>query len=186
MMSFDVIENKIKNYKELSYSLQKMQDELSAVQEELKTVRKNTVSNRGKNEELTSLNEKRNLLKTAISDTKKEVKDAYNTAEQLIFKGIKEHYSEVYEKQLSRLYGYKIDVLVKKMGEIYDEESCVSDTIVITRDRSQHKKILKMIDFGVRDTHNNRIERKVRVEVCAFSKKHKAGEVLPFDTDLIK
>ena len=185
-MSFDVIEGKIKKYKELSYSLQTMQDELALIQENLKTVRKNTVSNRGKNEELTKLNERRNFLKTEISNAKKEVKEAYNTAEQLIFKGIKEHYSEVYEKQLSRLYGYKIDVLVKNMGEVYDSESCVSDTVVITRNRSQHKKILKMIDFGVRDTRNNRIERKVRVEVCAFSKKHKAGEVLPFDTDLIR
>ncbi|MBR6738000.1 MAG: hypothetical protein IKL82_06580 [Clostridia bacterium] len=183
---FDVIEGKIKTYKELSAKLYKMQNALQENQEKLKTVRKNTVSNHGKNEELTALNEERNNLKTAISDAKKIIKESYQTAETLIFQGIKEHYSEVYENQLSRLYGYKIDVLVKQMGDLFDEETCVADTVIITRNKAQHRKILRMIEFGIRDTHNNSMERRVRVEVCAYSKKHKAGETLPFDYELIK
>ena len=183
---FDVIESKIKSYKELSLKLYKMQMALEENQERLKTVRKNTVSTRGKNEELVSLNEERNNLKSSISEAKKLAKEAYTTAEEMIFDGIKNHYSEVYENQLSRLYGYKIDVLVKQMGDLFDEETCFANTIVITKNRSQHRKIIRMLEFGIRDTHNNVMERKVKVEVCAYSKKHRAGEVLPFDYELIK
>lgn len=183
---FDVIEGKIKTYKELSAKLQKMQNALQENQEKLKTVRKNTVSNRGKNEELTALNDERNKLKLAISDAKKIVKESYQTAEELIFNGITSHYSEVYENQLSRLYGYKIDVLVKNMGDEFDEETCIATTVIITRNKSQHRKVLRMLEFGIRDTHQNVMERKVKVEVCAYSKKHKAGEVVPFNYELIK
>ena len=163
-----------------------MQNALQENQEKLKTVRKNTVKERGKNEELTALNEERNKLKTLISETKKVVKENYNLAEEMIFNGIKTHYSEVYENQLSRLYGYKIDVLVKNMGDVFDEETCFASAVIITRNKTQHRKIIRMIEFGIRDTHNNVMERKVKVEVCAYSKKHKAGEVVPFNYELIK
>ena len=43
-----------------------------------------------------------------------------------------------------------------------------------------------MLDFGVRDAHTFYTERKVSVEVCVYSKKHKAGDVIPFDRELFK
>ena len=183
---FSVIEGKIKVYKELSVKIYKMQNALAENQEKLKTVRKNTVSTRGKNEELATLNEERNNLKSAISEAKKISKEAYTTAEEMIFSGIKNNYSEVYENLLSRLYGYKIDVLVKSMGDLFDEETCFANSIIITKNRSQHRKIIRMLEFGIRDTQNNVMERKVKVEVCAYSKKYRAGEVLPFDYEILK
>lgn len=184
--NFEVIEQNIKEYKDLSFLLSSLQEDLEENALELKTARKNGVSIRGKNDEISALNEKRNELKDRISSTKKAVKEVFSKTEQLIFAGIRGKYSEVYEKQLSRLYGYKIDVLVKNPGEYYDEATCTASTVIITRDKSQHKKIVKMLDFGIRDAHTFYTERKVSVEVCVYSKKRKAGEVIPFDRTLFK
>ena len=92
----------------------------------------------------------------------------------------------MYEKQLSRLYGYKVDVLVKEPGDLYDEETCIATTIIVTRNKKQHKKIVRMLDFGIRDKRNYYTEKKVKVEVCIYSKKYLAGEVLPYDRELLK
>jgi hypothetical protein len=184
--NFEVIENHIKEYKDLTYLLNSLQEELDDVSKSLKTARKNNVSVRGKNDEVSLLNQKRVELKEKISTTKKAVKDCFGRTEELIFKGIRSHYSEVYEKQLSRLYGYKIDVLVKTPGEYFDEATCSASTVIITKNKAQHKKIVKMLDFGVRDAHTFYTERKVSVEVCVYSKKHKAGDVIPFDRELFK
>ena len=142
--NFDVIENCIKEYKDLNYLLSSLQDELEDVAQSIKTARKNTLSVRGKNDEVSTLNQKRVELKEKISSTKKAVKDSFSRAEELIFTGIRSHYSEVYEKQLSRLYGYKIDLLVKTPGEYFDEATCFASTVIITKNKSQHKKIVKM------------------------------------------
>ena len=184
--NFEVIENHIKEYKDLTYLLSSLQQDLEENAQSLKTARKNTVSVRGKNDEVSYLNQKRVELKEKISETKKAVKDCFSRTEELIFTGIRTHYSEVYEKQLSRLYGYKIDVLVKRPGEYFDEATCTASTVIITKNKAQHRKIVKMLDFGVRDAHTFYTERKVSVEVCVYSKKHKAGDVIPFDRGLFK
>ena len=115
-----------------------------------------------------------------------QISSFFSKTEQLIFTGIRTHYSEVYEKQLSRLYGYKIDLLVKAPGEYFDESTCTASTVIITKNKSQHKKIVKMLDFGIRDAHTYYTERKVAVEVCVYSKKHKAGDLIPFNRELFK
>lgn len=184
--NFELIETHIKEYKDLTYLLSSFQNDLEENAQSLKVARKNGVSIRGKNDEITSLNQKREELKDKISATKKAVKDAFSTTEKLIFTGIRTHYSEVYEKQLSRLYGYKIDVLVKTPGEYFDESTCIASTVIITKNKAQHRKIVKMLDFGLRDAHTFHTERKVSVEVCVYSKKHKAGDVIPFDRELFK
>lgn len=184
--NFEIIEENIKRYKYLNDLLNALQYELDGNAQMLKSARKNGVSLHARNDEISDLNEKRNVLKDKISETKKQIKKIYSETEQLIFTGIRTKYSEVYEKQLSRLYGYNIDVLIKNPGDYYDEETCLATLIMATRNRAQHKKIVKMVDFGIRDTQKHFTERKVRVEVCIFSKKHKAGEVIPFDTELIK
>ena len=184
--NFDVIEKHIKEYKDLSFLLSSLQEELEENANALKTARKNTVSVRGKNDEVSILNQKRVELKDKISSTKKAVKDCFSKTEELIFTGIRTHYSEVYEKQLSRLYGYKIDVLVKTPGEYFDEATCFASTVMITKNKAQHKKIVKMIDFGIRDAQTFYTEKKARVEVCVYSKKLKAGEIIPFDRELFK
>ena len=72
------------------------------------------------------------------------------------------------------------------MGDVFDDETCFANTIIITKNRAQHRKIIRMLEFGIRDTQNNVMERKVKVEVCAYSKKYRAGEVLPFDYEILK
>ena len=184
--NFEIIEKNIKEYKDLTYLLSSLQQDLDENAQNLKTARKNGVSLRGKNDEITLLNQKREELKDKISLTKKAVKEVFSKTEQLIFTGIRTHYSEVYEKQLSRLYGYKIDLLVKAPGEYFDESTCTASTVIITKNKSQHKKIVKMLDFGIRDAHTYYTERKVAVEVCVYSKKYKAGDLIPFNRELFK
>lgn len=184
--NFEVIEENIKLYKNLSGLLSAMQAELEDNAGLLKLARKNGVSLHKKNDEIAELNQKRNELKDKISSAKKQVKQIYADTEQMIFDGIRTKYSEVYEKQLSRLYGYNIDVLIKNPGDYYDEETCLPTLIIVTKNRAQHKKVVKMIDFGIRVSHKHYTEKKARVEVCVFSKKHKAGEVIPFDNELLK
>ena len=76
-------------------------------------------------------------------------------------------------------------MLVVEPGDFFDEETCTATTVIVTKNKKQHKKIVRMIDFGIRDSHNHYTEKKVRVELCVYSKKHKAGDVLPFDRGLI-
>lgn len=184
--NFEIIEESIKRYKYLNDLLHALHYELDSISQQLKTARKNSVSLHKKNDEISDLNEKRNQLKDKISETKKQIKKIYSETEQLIFTGIRTKYSEVYEKQLSRLYGYNIDVLIKNPGDYYDEETCLATLIIVTKNKAQHKKVVKMVDFGIRDTQKHFTEKKVRVEVCVYSKKHKAGEVVPFDNQLLK
>ena len=186
MISFDVIEQNVKEYKELSFLLSSLQEDLEKTVQCLKVARKNSVSMRGKNDEIFLLNEKRNELKDKISSTKKAVKDVFSKTEQMIFLGIREHYSEVYENQLSRLYGYKVELLVKNPGDYFDEATCTATMVIITKNKAQHKKIVKMIDFGIRDAQTFYTQKKARVDVCVYSKKLKAGEVIPFDRELFK
>lgn len=184
--NFEKIEENIKEYKELNFLLGDLQERLNGVAVSLKKERKNSVSSRGVNKQISALNEERETLKEKISLTKKKIKEVFSVTEQMIFSGINGKYSEVYERQLSRLYGYKIDVLVKNPGDIYDEQTCIATSLIVTRNKSQHKKIVKMIDFGIRDSHTFYTERKIRVEVCVYSKKYKAGEVIPFDRELLQ
>lgn len=184
--NFEIIEENIKRYKYLNDLLNAMQLELEENALLLKSARKNGVSLHKKNDEIAELNQRRNELKDKISETKKQVKQIYSETEQMIFTGIRTKYSEVYEKQLSRLYGYNIDVLIKNPGDYYDEETCLPTLIMVTKNRAQHKKVVKMIDFGIRVSQKHYTEKKARVEICVFSKKHKAGEVIPFDNEILK
>ncbi|MBE5744331.1 MAG: hypothetical protein E7358_06455 [Clostridiales bacterium] len=184
--NFEKIEENIKEYKDLNFLLGELQSKLEEVLQSLKKERKNPLSTQGVNKQIATLNEERESLKEKISLTKKQIKQVFAVTEQIIFSGINGKYSEVYERQLSRLYGYKIDVLVKNPGELYDEQTCIATSLIVTKNKSQHKKIVKMIDFGIRDSHTFYTERKIRVEVCVYSKKHKAGEVIPFDRELLQ
>ncbi len=184
--SFEKIDENIKEYKELNYLLIELQEKLEQVSLALKKERKNNVSFRGVNKQIATLNEEREELKEKISLTKKRIKEVFSITEQIIFSGINGKYSEIYERQLSRLYGYKIDVLVKNPGDLYDEQTCLATSLIVTKNKSQHKRIVKMIDFGLRDSHTFYTERKIRVEVCVYSKKHKAGEIIPFDRELLQ
>ena len=78
----------------------------------------------------------------------------------MIFDGISSSYSEIYERQLSHLYGSHVEVIVKKLGDEFDEETCYADGMIVTHDKLQHGKILKMLTFGIRDTDNNYMEKK--------------------------
>ena len=184
--NFEKIEEMVKDYKDSCSLLLDFQNELNDISNTLKTHRKNDVAVRGKNEQIISLNERRNKLKDDIASLKKKIKALYSETEALIFSSIKTSYNEMYEKQLSRLYGYKVDVLVKEPGDFYDEETCIATTIIVTKNKKQHKKIVKMLDFGIRDKRNYYTEKKVKVEVCIYSKKHLAGETLPYDRELLK
>lgn len=184
--NFEKIDENIKEYKDLNFLLSDFQSRLEEVSLALKKERKNNVSIRGVNVQIATLNQEREELKEKISLTKKRIKEVFSITEQIIFSGINGKYSEIYERQLSRLYGYKIDVLVKNPGDFYDEQTCIATSLIVTKNKAQHKKIVKMIDFGIRDSHTFYTERKTRVEVCVYSKKHKAGEVIPFDRGLLQ
>ena len=184
--NFEKIEENIKEYKNLGFALSEYQEKLEEIANSLKQERKNSVSVRGVNPIIASLNEEREDVKEKIKDAKKRVKELFTITEQLIFSGIRERYSEIYERQLSRLYGYKVDVLVVNPGDYFDEKTSIATTLIVTKNKSQHGKVVKMIDFGVRDAHTFYTERKAMVEVCVYSKKHKAGDVIPFERGILQ
>ncbi|MBO5888910.1 MAG: hypothetical protein J6Q58_02080 [Clostridia bacterium] len=184
LKNFDLIENKIKNYKKLSSDLESKKARLQEVFSLLKDARKD-VSLKSVKEQISILNSERQTLKEEISDIKKQVNKEYREAESLILKGIESDYSEVYEKQLSRLYGVKMNIIVKKMGEDFDNETCLAETIIATKDKKQHLKIIKTLSFGIRDVENNRVKQKARVEVCMYTKKIAPGSVIPYDSVLL-
>ncbi|MBO7215252.1 MAG: hypothetical protein J6V66_07175 [Clostridia bacterium] len=183
---FEIIEENIKEYKDLGFLLTDLQARLDEVGNALKQERKLSVSARGVNSKIAELNDEREELKERIKNTKKRIKDVFSTTEEQIFSGIMGKYSEIYERQLSRLYGYKVDVLVVNPGDYYDERTHLATSLIVTKNKRQHGRVIKMIDFGVRDAHTFYTERKARVEVCVYSKKHKAGDLLPFDRELLK
>ncbi|MBO5713223.1 MAG: hypothetical protein J6R88_03395 [Clostridia bacterium] len=167
--------------------LRKNKYELNLNQAEIKEKRKNySYFDKDKyNEEISALNKKRDEIKKQISILKKEIKLTYQDAEKMIFDGIKENYSEIYERQLSRLYGTHVEIIVKKVGDIFDEETCYADGMVVTHDKLQHGKVLKTYSFGIRDTDNNYMEKKARVEFCVYTKAHKAGDLIPYNPLLL-
>ena len=181
---FDEIELKIKSYKKLSVELeskkQRLQEVISLLKEARKDIGLKTVK-----QEIVVLNSERQSLKEEISSLKKQVLKDYSDAEKLILTGIENNYSEVYQKQLSRLYGVKMNIIVKKMGEDYDEETCVAETIISTKDKKQHLKVIKTLSFGVIDVENNRVNKKARVEVCYYSKKLIPGTIVPYEKVLL-
>ena len=185
--NFDVIQDKIKLYKNLSELLRKNKFDLNKNQEEVKEKRKNNTGfdKEKYNEEISLLNKRREEIKKEISSLKKQVKLVYQEAEQMIFDGITNNYSEIYERQLSRLYGTRIEIIVKKPGDDFDEETCFADGMVVTHDKLQHGKILNSHSFGIRDTTNNYMEKKVRVDFCVYTKTHKAGEFIPYNVELL-
>ena len=184
--NFEIIEESIKEYKNLGFALSEYQEKLEEIANSLKQERKNGVSMRGVNPLIASLNEEREELKEKIKNAKKRIKEVFSATEQLIFTSIRGKYSEIYERQLSRLYGYKVDVLVVNPGDFFDEKTSLATSLIVTKNKRQHGKVIKMIDFGIRDAHTFYTERKATVEVCVYSKKHKAGEVIAFDRSFFK
>lgn len=185
--NFDVIQKKIKNYKDLNELLKQKKLELASNQEEVKEKRKNyTYYDKDANDkEIALLNKERDCLKNEISNLKKQIKKTYSETEKMIFDGITQSYSEIYERQLSHLYGSRVEVIVKKTGDDFDEDTCYSESMVVTHDKLQHGKILKMLSFGIRDVDNNYMEKKVRVDFCVYTKTRKAGEVIPYDPEIL-
>ncbi len=181
--NYDYIEKRLKEYKDSSRKLNICKARLEEVTSKCANLRKNTSLK--SNQELKILNEERASLKTEISLLKKAVKTLYAETEKAIFTGIETNYTEVYENQLSRLYGSKIDVLIKRIGDDFDLETCNASKIIITKDKSQHGKILKMLSFGLKDRETNVAYKKALVEICCYSKKLKAGEAVEFDLTLL-
>ena len=179
--NFDLIEFKIKNYKKFSIELDRKKERLQEVLTLLKNARKEV----GSKGEIIALNTERQALKDSISEHKRKINKEYVDAETLILNGIENDYSEVYEKQLSRLYGVKMNIIVKKIGDDYDNETCIADTIIATKDKKQHLKVIRTLRFGIRDVDNNRVKTKARVEVCVYNKKTPPGTIIPYDSVLI-
>ena len=103
----------------------------------------------------------------------------------MIFDGISNSYSDVFDVQLSKLYGYKIEVVIKNIGDDFDERTCLADFMIITKDKKQHAKVIRMLDFGLVETDANFVIKKAKVEMCVYSKKHTAGSVVPYDYELL-
>lgn len=183
-INFDTIEKLIKQYKELNGNLKNLKTQLNNVMLELKELRKD-VTVKYLNQEILSKNTLRDSLKLEISAIKKTIKKVFSDCEKLIFDGIKSHYSEVYEKQLSRLYGYKITIINKKIGDDYDENLCTVKNVITTKNKEQHKKVLKTLDFGILENADNYVVKKAVVEISVYSKNHKVGTALPYDIELL-
>ena len=105
----------------------------------------------------------------------------YSEVETLILSSITNENYEVYQNQLSRLYGKKVDILTLNIGDDFDFETCNPVCVIITHDKSQHAKILNMLDFGLKDRELNVVDKKIDVEVCYYSRKIPAGTVLQYD-----
>ena len=182
--NFDVIESLIKEYKTASGNVNLYKTQLEEVKAELKELRKD-LTIKSLNENILAKNAIRDRLKDEISEAKRVAKKAYAECEALIFDGVRRKQSEVYDKQLSRLYGKKIAIIVKKVGDNYDENLCDVKNVIITKNKDQNKKILTALDFGILEIADNYPVKKALVEICIFSKKYPAGTVLPFDTELL-
>ncbi len=182
--NFDIIEQKIKNHNRLSIELESKRERLQEVFALLKEARKdqNLLSVRT---EISILNSERQILKEEISTLKRQVNKDYNEAEKLILEGISTEYNEVYEKQLSRLYGIKMNIIVKKMGDDYDSETCIADSIIATKDKAQHLKVIKTTSFGLRNLENNVVNKKAKVVICYYTKKYTPGAIIPYGSVLI-
>lgn len=186
MGKFDDIELSIKEYRKQNLKLNTLKQELIDSRDKASELRKN-YSKFDKNEyndKIKEYNARQKQVKDEISETKKTIKTLFLETEKAIFDGINERFSEVYEKQLSRLYGYSVEVIVFEMGDDFDVKKCYAELMVCTRDRSQHGKILSSKSFTIINRANNVVEQKAKVTVCYYTKKHKAGETLPFDYEI--
>ena len=186
MNKFDEIEIKIKEYRKLSLQLNTLKQELVDNREMASELRKNfsKFEKTEYNDKIKELNNRQKQIKDEISEIKKRVKVLYLETETAIFNGINEKFSEVYEKQLSRLYGYSVEIIVFEMGDDFDAKKCYAEIMVCTRDRRQHGKILSSKSFTIVNRSTNVVEQKSKVTVCYYTKKHKAGEALPFDYEI--
>ncbi len=177
MSNFEFIENQIKEYKNLVKTLENKKNRLQEIIDTLKETRKDT-GDKNANLKILSLNNERGVIKEEISSLKKQTSVLFKETERVIFKGIDDNFSEVYENQLCRLYGYKIDVIFKKLGEEFDSEVCDVVSVIATKDKKQHLKIIKTISFGIRNLSTKTIQKKALVELCYYSKKFKAGTII--------
>ena len=182
--NFENINGKILQYKSLSKTLKEYKSELDEILLKLKDIRKQTTY-KGGNEEILKLNSRRDFLKDEISDKKRLTKNLYNECESLIFEGLKNGYSDVFDSLLSRLYGSKIEIINKEIGEDYDSKDCIAINMIVTKNPKQHAKILKTINYGIKDISNNIIEKKALVEICVYSRKLPLGAQVPFDAELL-
>jgi seryl-tRNA synthetase len=183
--NFEIIELNIRKFKTLDKKLDQLKTELEVVKESLSDARKNfsKFEKNEYNDKVKQLNSSFNELKKEISEIKKQVKEYFVLAESLIFEGINAHYTDVYDKLLSRLYGYNVEISVYNIGDDFDSTKCHADLMIVTKNKKQHGKILKVKSFAIRNTYNNVMQKKANVEICVFSKKHKAGEVLIYSAE---
>lgn len=175
--NFDIIEQNTVVYNDCKRKLAALQNELNAVLSGLSEKRKSGGAKGEVDKDIYDLNSRRERLKGEISELKKTARKAYSVAEDLIFKGVAARYSDVYDTLLSNLYGYKAKILIMAPGDEYFEDSCVLQNVVITHDKRQHRKILRTMQFGIKNLQDDRIVKPVVCEVCAYNKKLPAGEI---------
>ncbi len=183
--NFEIIELNIRKYKTYNKKLEDLKVELETVKESLADLRKNfsKFEKSEYNKKVKQLNTSFNHLKSQISQLKKQVKEYYTICENLIFDGINTHYTEVYDKMLSRLYGYNVEILTFNIGDDFDAYTCHADIMIVTKNKKQHGKILKVKSFAIKNTYNNVMQKKAHVEICVYSKKLKAGEDLLYNAE---
>lgn len=180
---YEYVERKLQDYRECKFNLKSSQNRLEKIKDECASLRKKTISKSNVEEidKLKILNAERVVLKDKISTYKKRVKQLYTEVETLILSSITAENYEVYENQLSRLYGKKIDVLTLEIGDDFSLETCNPMRVIITHNKSQHGKVLNMLDFGLKDRELNLVEKKIDVEVCYYNRKIPAGTVMQYD-----
>ncbi|MBR5438933.1 MAG: hypothetical protein IKV61_01810 [Clostridia bacterium] len=181
--NYEYVEQKLQEYRERKFTLKSNQNRLEKLKDECAELRKLTISksNLEASNKLKQLNEERVYLKEQISIGKKVVKQLYSDAELLILSNITAENYEVYQNQLSRLYGKKIDILTLEIGDSFDFETCNPIGVIITHNKSQHGKVLKMLDFGLKDRELNVVDKKIDVEICWYNRKIPAGTVMQYD-----
>ena len=181
--NYEFVEKKLQEYRECSFTLKSNQNRLERLKDECVELRKQSISktNKDATNKLKQLNSERVYLKEAISKGKKLTKILYSEVETLILSSITNENYEVYQNQLSRLYGKKVDILTLNIGDDFDFETCNPVCVIITHDKSQHAKILNMLDFGLKDRELNVVDKKIDVEVCYYSRKIPAGTVMQYD-----
>lgn len=182
---FKTIQNKIQQYAEFLIVLEKDKSRLNIVQEDLKSLRK--ISNDEALNKIRELNREYSDLKNEISYMKKELKNLYSELETMILKSIggNDLETSVYEDGLSLLYGFKVEIIYQKAGEIPAVGSNPV-TIIATDDKTLHGKILKTLSYGLKNVDTGEILVESEVEICGRIKNVPIGSEIPYSEVVMK
>lgn len=176
----------IEQYRELKNGLDKAKKDLE-INNELKQEKRKNNSTTEENllgAEILKLNEEWAVLKESISTYKKDIKALSQEIEYLLFDNVIENYEPIFDEYLSTIWDSECRIVIKRLGDIFEPKYCDAEKMIVSRDRSQHGKVIRTTDYGV-IKNGDEVIKKAVVEVIVFNKKIKAGEEIQFDENML-